>query len=145
MKLTLHTLVPVTDSRKQTFNIWKLIYSLYRRINITSKIYYVKSAHAVVEVGNFQNMPSGQRKGQSDVHMGSGCNLLENSLLVMGGQSFYYESSADWMCPCFDGQSALLTQSQCYHHLRYQINVNINENTFQEIVVIFNQSRLGLS
>lgn len=59
MKLTLHTSVPVTDSKKQTFNIWKLIYSLYRRINITSKIYYVESAHAVVEVGNFQNMPSG--------------------------------------------------------------------------------------
>lgn len=59
MKLTLHTSVPATDLRKQTFNIWKLIYSLYRYINITSKISYIESAHAVVEVENFQNMPSG--------------------------------------------------------------------------------------
>lgn len=59
MKFTLRTSVPATDLRKQTFNIWKLIYSLYRYINVTSMISYIESAHAVVEVENFQDMPSG--------------------------------------------------------------------------------------
>lgn len=126
MKLTLHTSVPATDSRKQTFNIWKLIYSLYRRINITSKISYMESAHAVVEVGNFQNMPSGQRKRQSDVHMRSGCNLLENSLLVMGGQSFNYESSADWLWFCHVSMGSLL----------FLLKVNVTSISFIKLMLL---------
>lgn len=131
MKLTLHPSVPATDSRKQTFNIWKLIYSLYRHINITCKISYMESSHAAVEVVNFQDMPSGQRKGQSDVHMGSGCNLLENSLLDVGGQSFYCESSADWMWPSHVTVGSLL----------YLLKVNITIICFTKLMLISTRIR----